>query len=274
MCDEICEEMVNTQVESAKSPMTITPSPTQAPIVTPNATQKGPETPETPGEDQGHDWQRPWKGDWTISDRAVAYPAAITAMEQRVAAMGRGEAPEQVWLLEHPPLYTAGTSANSTDLLTPDRFPVFPTGRGGEYTYHGPGQRIAYVMLDLNKRQKDVRRLVLALEEWIILTLAEFSVIGERRTGRVGVWVARPDKPRRPDGSMAEDKIAALGVRVRKWISFHGLSINVDPELEHFSGIVPCGLTGYGVTSLHDLGITATMDDLDVALKQTFSRVF
>lgn len=199
---------------------------------------------------------------------------AISTMETRVERIIDGREPELVWLLEHPPLYTAGTSANPADLLAPDRFPVYPTRRGGEYTYHGPGQRVAYAMLDLNRRGRDVRAYVHNLEDWVIRTLAEFNVTGERRAGRVGVWVRRPDKPPLPDGSPAEDKIAAIGVRIRKWVSFHGIAINVEPELEHFAGIVPCGIRGYGVTSLVDLGLPVTMEDLDVALMRSFAEVF
>ncbi|MEO0388375.1 MAG: lipoyl(octanoyl) transferase LipB [Pseudomonadota bacterium] len=195
-------------------------------------------------------------------------------MEAHVASMLSGQAGEAVWLLEHPPLYTAGSSADPKDLLTPDRFPVFETRRGGQYTYHGPGQRVAYAMLDLNRRGRDVRAYVAALEDWIIRTLAEFGVRGERRAGRVGVWVVRPDKPPRADGTPAEDKIAALGVRVRRWTTFHGLALNVEPDLGHFAGIVPCGIEGYGVTSLVDLGLPVTMADVDVALQKTFVSVF
>ena len=180
-----------------------------------------------------------------------------------------GRAPELVWLLEHPPLYTAGTSAEERDLVDPERFPVFQTGRGGQYTYHGPGQRVAYVMLDLKRRKPDVREFVGDLEKWLIATLAEFNVTGELREGRVGVWVRRPEK-----GFNAEDKIAAIGVRIRKWVTFHGVSLNVDPDLDHFTGIVPCGISQHGVTSLADLGITATMADVDIALKRTFAEVF
>jgi lipoyl(octanoyl) transferase len=209
--------------------------------------------------------------EWRISDHPVPYPEAIEAMEARVAAIHAGQAAEQVWLLEHPPLYTAGTSAKPGDLLLPDRFPVYPAGRGGQYTYHGPGQRVAYVMLDLKRRGPDLRRYVQDLEEWIIRTLARFNVRGERRAGRVGIWVARPGG--------CEDKIAAIGVRVRHWVTFHGVSINLDPELEHFSGIVPCGVESgegspFGVTSLHDLGILAAMPELDAALKTSFAEVF
>ena len=212
--------------------------------------------------------------DWLVSDGLTEYPDAMKAMENRVAGILSHDLNEQVWLLEHPPLYTAGTSANADDLLDHNRFPVFEARRGGEYTYHGPGQRVAYAMLDLNRREKDVRKYVNKLEEWIIRTLAEFNGIGERRKGRVGVWVERQDHPPLPDGSPAEDKIAAIGVRIRRWVTFHGISINVEPDLDHFSGIVPCGISDYGVTSLVDLGIPATMSDVDIALKKTFSQVF
>lgn len=216
--------------------------------------------------------------EWRIEDRSVLYPEALAAMDARVAAIRAGTAPELVWLLEHPPLYTAGTSAKRADLLTPERFPVYATGRGGQYTYHGPGQRVAYAMLDLRRRRIGVHRYVRHLEEWIIRSLAELNVRGERREGRIGVWVARPDKPprRAPDGTIypAEDKIAALGVRVRHWVAFHGISINVDPDLSHFEGIVPCGIAEHGVTSLADLGLTASLDDVDAALRATFDSVF
>ncbi|PZQ52217.1 MAG: lipoate-protein ligase B [Rhodovulum sulfidophilum] len=212
--------------------------------------------------------------EWRVSDTPVAYPEALATMETRVEEMIAGQAGELVWLLEHPPLYTAGTSARAEDLLMPDRFPVYQGRRGGEYTYHGPGQRVAYAMLDLNARGRDVRAYVWKLEEWVIRALAEFNVTAERRAGRVGVWVARPDKPPLPDGSPAEDKIAAIGVRVRRWIAFHGIAINVEPDLEHFAGIVPCGIRGYGVTSLVDLGLPVTMADLDVALARWFETVF
>ncbi len=212
--------------------------------------------------------------DWTVSDATVPYPEAVAAMEARAAAIAAGKAPEQVWLLEHPPLYTAGTSAQEADLVAPDRFPVFRTGRGGEFTYHGPGQRVAYVMLDLNRRGPDLRRYVATLEAWVIATLARFNVVGERREDRVGVWVRRPEKPALPDGRPAEDKIAAIGIRVRRWVSFHGISLNVDPVLEHYSGIVPCGVSEYGVTSLVDLGIPVLMAEVDAALKAEFERLF
>jgi len=208
--------------------------------------------------------------DWLISDQAIPYPQAIEAMEARVADIAAGRAPELVWLLEHPSLYTSGTSGKTADLLDP-RFPVFDSGRGGQLTYHGPGQRVAYVMLDLKRRRPDVRAYVAGLEQWIIRTLAAFNVRGERREDRVGVWVARPDK-----GNGFEDKIAAIGVRLRRWVSFHGISINVDPDLSHFAAIVPCGVTDprYGVTSLADLGLTATSADVDIALRHAFGEVF
>jgi len=212
--------------------------------------------------------------EWTVSDGLVPYSDAVAAMEARAAAIARGAEPEQVWLLEHPPLYTAGTSARAGDLLTPDRFPVFQTGRGGEFTYHGPGQRVAYVMLDLKHRGPDLRRYVAMLEAWIIATLARFNVTGEQREDRVGVWVRRPDKPLLSDGRPAEDKIAAIGIRVRRWISFHGISLNVDPVLEHYSGIIPCGVSGYGVTSLVDLGAPVSMAEVDVVLRLEFEALF
>ncbi|MBF9045186.1 lipoyl(octanoyl) transferase LipB [Rhodobacterales bacterium HKCCE4037] len=212
--------------------------------------------------------------EWITSDAPVPYETAVSEMEARAAAIARGEAGEAIWLLEHPALYTAGTSARREDLRDPDRFPVHETRRGGQYTYHGPGQRVAYVMLDLNTRGRDIRRFVQQLETWIIAALAEFNVKGEIREGRVGVWVARPEKPPLPDGSPREDKIAAIGVRLRKWVSFHGISINVEPELSHFDGIVPCGIEGHGVTSLVDLGLPVSMEDLDVALKRSFDEVF
>lgn len=195
-------------------------------------------------------------------------------MEDRVAQIAAGTAPECIWLVEHPPLYTAGTSARREDLTDPDRFAVFDTKRGGQYTYHGPGQRVAYTMLDVGKRGRDVRLFVQQLEAWVIAALSEFNVDGHIRDGRVGVWVERPDKPLMADGTLAEDKIAAIGIRLRKWISFHGLSINVEPDLDHFSGIVPCGITRHGVTSLVDLGLPVSMDDVDVALRRSFDQVF
>ena len=208
--------------------------------------------------------------EWRISDAPVAYPEAVAAMEARAAAIAAHQALELVWLLEHPPLYTSGTSGKAEDLLDP-RFPMFATGRGGQITYHGPGQRVAYVMLDLKRRRPDVRAYVAGLEEWIIRTLAAFNVRGERREDRVGVWVRRPDK-----GEGFEDKIAAIGVRLRRWVSFHGISINVEPDLSHFDAIVPCGVADprYGVTSLVDLGHPVSMADVDIALRQAFEQVF
>ncbi|MBB4290244.1 lipoyl(octanoyl) transferase [Rhizobium leguminosarum] len=210
---------------------------------------------------------------WRIADGLVAYEEAVETMEREVAMISDG-GDELVWLVEHPPLYTAGTSANAGDLVQPDRFPVFATGRGGEYTYHGPGQRVAYVMLDLKRRRQDVRAFVAALEDVVIRTLDMMNVRGERREDRVGVWVRRPEKPLLADGTMAEDKIAALGIRLRKWVTFHGLSLNVDPDLDHFSGIVPCGISAYGVTSLVDLGLPVMMADVDIRLRTAFEAVF
>lgn len=211
---------------------------------------------------------------WRVTDGLVGYEDAVAEMERQVALIADGKADELVWLVEHPPLYTAGTSADSKDLIEPDRFPVFATGRGGEYTYHGPGQRVAYVMLDLKRRRQDVRAYVGALEEVVIRTLDSMNVKGERREDRVGVWVRRPEKPLLPDGTMSEDKIAALGIRLRRWVSFHGLSINVDPDLGHFTGIVPCGISAYGVTSLVDLGLPVMMADVDMRLREAFEDVF
>jgi len=211
---------------------------------------------------------------WTHSKSPIEYPAALSKMENRVRGIIDAALPEQIWLLEHPPLYTAGTSAKIKDLVTPDRFPVYQSRRGGEYTYHGPGQRVAYAMLDLNKRGQDVRKYVWKLEEWVIVTLAHFEVIAERRSGRVGVWVARPDKPLLVDGTIAEDKIAAIGVRIRKWVAFHGISINLNPNLSHYSGIIPCGINEHGITSLADLGLPVSMRELDAALKASFQTVF
>ncbi len=208
--------------------------------------------------------------DWIVSDGLTPYEDAVAAMETRARAIAAGEAEEAVWLVEHPPLYTAGTSARLADLTDPNRFPVHETRRGGQYTYHGPGQRVVYVMLDVGKRGRDVRAFVKALEGWIITTLAEFNVTGELREGRVGVWVQRPERPLTATGAVAEDKIAALGIRLHKWVSYHGLSINVEPELSHFSGIVPCGIAEHGVTSLVDLGLPVTMADLDLALERCF----
>ncbi|MBV8681834.1 MAG: lipoyl(octanoyl) transferase LipB [Caulobacteraceae bacterium] len=204
---------------------------------------------------------------WAVSPGLVPYPDAVAAMERRVEAIASGEAEEVVWLLEHPPLYTAGVSARPADLLVPDRFPVFESGRGGQYTYHGPGQRVAYVMLDLRARRRDVRAFVAALETWIISALAELGVSAQVRPGRVGVWVERSAPPR-------EDKIAAIGVRLRRWVSLHGISLNVAPDLSHFDGIVPCGIRDHGVTSLADLGVPATLDLADAALRAAFQSTF
>jgi lipoyl(octanoyl) transferase len=204
--------------------------------------------------------------EWRVGAGLVPYPEALAAMEERVAAIRAGAAPELVWLLEHPPLYTAGTSARLPDLLAPERFPVFEAGRGGQYTYHGPGQRVAYVMLDLQRRKPDLRRYIWQLEEWVIRALARFNVPGERRPDRIGIWVVRPG------GN--EAKIAAIGVRVRRWVTYHGVAINLEPDLEHFAGIVPCGISGFGVTSLADLGLTTTIPELDAALMATFDEVF
>lgn len=212
--------------------------------------------------------------EWIVEPGLTDYQYALDFMENRVKNIRDHGAHELVWLVEHPPLYTGGTSANAADLLTPDRFPVYQTGRGGEYTYHGPGQRVAYVMLDLKRRREDVRAFVASLEEWIIQTLAEFNIKGERREDRVGVWVTRPEKPGLANGAMAEDKIAAIGIRLRRWVSFHGIAINVEPELDNFSGIVPCGISEHGVTSLVDLGLPVTMEDLDMALAKTFRTIF
>ena len=207
--------------------------------------------------------------EWLISDNPVAYTDALEAMRSRALAIAEGRAAEAIWLLEHPPLYTAGTSAQPGDLLRPDRFPVYEAGRGGQYTYHGPGQRIAYVMLDLRERGRDIRCLVQGLEGWIIDTLSAFNVGGERRQGRIGVWVRRPDK-----GPLREDKIAAIGVRVSKWVSFHGISLNVSPDLSHYDGIVPCGISDQGVTSLEDLGQIVSMSEVDMALRAAFEHRF
>ena len=211
--------------------------------------------------------------DWTVLPGLSPYAETLAAMEAHVALMNEGRADEAVWLLEHPPLYTAGTSAKASDLVQPDRFPVYPVGRGGQYTYHGPGQRVIYTMLDVKARGGDVRCFVRDLERWVIATLAEFNVVGEIRPGRVGVWVQRPDRPG-PDGAPTEDKIAAIGIKLRRWVSFHGISINVEPDLSHFDGIVPCGIREHGVTSLVDLGLPVTMADLDAALMATFEGAF
>jgi lipoyl(octanoyl) transferase len=202
--------------------------------------------------------------EWKISDQPVAYPDAVAEMEARAAAIAEGRAGEQVWLLEHPPIYTAGTSAKDSDLIEA-RFPVYRAGRGGQFTYHGPGQRVGYVMLDLKTRKPDVRAYVHDLEQWLIQTLAEFNIKGERRQGRVGIWVQRGTR---------EDKIAALGVRIKRWVTLHGVALNVEPDLRHFTGIVPCGVTAHGVTSLADLGLAVTMADVDVVLKKSFKSVF
>src|SRR5512137_2513842 len=209
--------------------------------------------------------------EWRVSDGLTGYAEAVAEMEARAAQIAAGEARECVWLLEHPPIYTAGTSAKDADLLDP-RFPVHRTGRGGQFTYHGPGQRVAYVMLDLTRRRRDTRAYVCGLESWLISTLSDFGVIGERREARVGVWVKRHEKARGPTGDLAEDKLAAIGVRLRQWISFHGVALNVAPDLSHFSGITPCGVrdSHLGVTSLADLGVTATMGDVDAALRRRF----
>lgn len=207
--------------------------------------------------------------EWRVTDALVEYEHAVVEMETRARAVAEGSAPELVWLLEHPALYTAGTSAKTADLTEPNRLPVFATGRGGQYTYHGPGQRIAYAVLDLNRRQPDVRRYVGALETWLIASLDRFNVRGETREDRVGVWVRRPDR-----GDGAEDKIAAIGVRVRRWVTLHGVSLNVEPDLEHYSGIVPCGVRDHGVTSLEDLGRLVTMAEVDMALRASFEAIF
>ena len=213
--------------------------------------------------------------EWRVSEGLVDYSEAIAFMEDRVALISAGAAPECVWLLEHPPIYTAGTSAKDADLLDP-RFPIYRTGRGGQFTYHGPGQRIAYVMLDLTRRGRDARAFVCGLETWLIGALAEMGIAGGRREAQVGVWVTRPEKPRGPAGEMAEDKIAAIGVRLRQWVSFHGIALNVAPDLSHFEGIAPCGVREphLGVTSLRDLGTTISMADIDRVLKAKFTAVF
>lgn len=207
--------------------------------------------------------------EWRVSDAPVDYAEAVAAMERRVAAIRDGTAPELVWLVQHPPLYTAGTSADDADLVEPGRFPVHRTGRGGQFTYHGPGQRVGYVMLDLKRRGGDVRGFVRDLEQWLIDTVASFNLRGERRDGRVGIWIARPGGP-----NTGEDKIAALGIRVRRWVSYHGVALNVDPDLTHFSGIVPCGVHDAGVTSLLDQGIAVPMAEVDLALRRCFETVF
>jgi lipoyl(octanoyl) transferase len=213
--------------------------------------------------------------EWRISDALVPYADAVAFMDARVARISTGVAPELIWLLEHPPLYTAGTSARATDLVDA-RFPVHKSGRGGQFTYHGPGQRVIYVMLDLNRRNPDLRAFVGALEAWIIAALSIFNVMGERRGDRIGVWVSRPEKARDENGEIAEDKIAAIGIRIRRWVSFHGIALNVAPDLAHFSGIVPCGISAaqFGVTSLRDLGLPVSMSEVDVALTREFEPIF
>ncbi|MGN6097601.1 MAG: lipoyl(octanoyl) transferase LipB [Bosea sp. (in: a-proteobacteria)] len=207
--------------------------------------------------------------EWVVAEGLTGYDEAVAEMETRAALIADGEERERVWLVEHPPLYTAGTSAKDEDLIAPERFPVFRSGRGGQFTYHGPGQRVAYVMLDLKRRQPDLRRFVASLEGWLIGALDDFNIRGERREDRVGVWVRRPDR-----GADVEDKIAAIGIRVRRWVSFHGISFNVDPELSHFDGIVPCGVSRHGVTSLVDLGLPVSMAEADSVLREAFERVF
>jgi lipoyl(octanoyl) transferase len=213
--------------------------------------------------------------EWRISDALVPYADAVAFMDGRVARISAGASPELIWLLEHPPLYTGGTSARATDLVDA-RFAVHKSGRGGQFTYHGPGQRVIYVMLDLNRRNPDLRAFVGALEYWIVAALSTFEVMGERRADRIGVWVARPEKPRGKGGEIAEDKIAAIGIRVRRWVSFHGVSLNIAPDLTHFSGIVPCGISvaHFGVTSLRDLGVPVSMSEVDVALREQFEPIF
>lgn len=207
--------------------------------------------------------------EWVVAEGLTGYDAAVAEMEMRAGLIADGAARERVWLVEHPPLYTAGTSARDADLIAPERFPVHRSGRGGQFTYHGPGQRVAYVMLDLKRREPDLRRLIAALEAWLIGTLDGFNIRAERREERVGVWVRRPEK-----GADVEDKIAAIGIRVRRWVSFHGISLNVEPELSHFDGIVPCGVSDRGVTSLVDLGLPVTMPEVDSVLRAEFERVF
>ncbi len=211
--------------------------------------------------------------EWIHTDAPVEYTDAVAFMDERANAIATGDADECIWLLEHPPLYTAGTSARAQDLKDPNRFPVFDAKRGGQYTYHGPGQRVIYVMLDLNRRGRDVRAFVKNLETWVIETLSEFNVKGQIRDGRVGVWVVRDDKPMAAGHQKQEDKIAAIGIRLRKWVSYHGISINVEPDLEHFSGIIPCGIAEHGVTSLVDLGLPVTLNDVDAALRVKFERI-
>lgn len=206
---------------------------------------------------------------WAISDGLVPYPQALEFMQQRAKAIAAGDAEELVWLVEHPPLYTAGTSAKTDDLLIPEKFPVYDAGRGGQYTYHGPGQRVVYTMLDLTQRGRDIRCLVSGLEQWVINTLEAYNIIGERRTDRIGVWVPRPER-----GQDSEDKIAAIGVRVSRWVSFHGLSLNISPDLSHYDGIVPCGIADQGITSFEDLGHLISMAEVDSTLKTQFETIF
>ncbi|WP_425290331.1 lipoyl(octanoyl) transferase LipB [Bosea lathyri] len=212
--------------------------------------------------------------EWVVAEGLTGYDDAVAEMEMRAGLIADGEARERVWLVEHPPLYTAGTSARDEDLIAPERFPVHRSGRGGQFTYHGPGQRVAYVMLDLKRREPDLRRFVAALEAWLIGTLDGFNIRGERREDRVGVWVRRPDKLARAGEATVEDKIAAIGIRVRRWVSFHGISLNIEPELSHFDGIVPCGVSDHGVTSLVDLGLPVTMPEVDVVLRREFEQIF
>ena len=212
--------------------------------------------------------------EWKKSAGLVPYEQAVEWMERRVAQIIAGEASEVIWFLEHPALYTAGTSSDEKDLIDPNRFPVFKAKRGGQYTYHGPGQRVVYVILDVAKRGRDIRKFVKNLEIWVINTLAKLNVVGEIREGRVGVWVQRPDLPKLPSGFIAEHKIASIGIRLRKWISFHGISINLEPNLDHFSGIIPCGIDGFGVTSLSDLGQKVTLNELDIILRRDFANLF
>ena len=212
--------------------------------------------------------------EWIKSEELIDFSYSLGWMEKRAMKIFSGECAECVWLLEHPSIYTAGTSSRITDLKDPNRFPVIKTTRGGQYTYHGPGQRVAYVMLNLNRRERDIKKYIQNLEIWIIKSLANFSIIGETRSGRVGIWVPRSDKPLEETGIMREDKIAAIGVRLKKWVTFHGISINVNPNLSHFDGIVPCGISDHGVTSFEDLGKTDVMKDLDKSLMETFYKIF
>ena len=212
--------------------------------------------------------------DWIKSEELVDFSHSISWMEKRAVQIYTQERSECVWLLQHPPIYTAGTSAKVKDLKDPNRFPVIKTSRGGQYTYHGPGQRVIYVMLDLNKRGKDIKKYVKNLEIWVIRSLEKLEITGETRSGRVGIWVSRPNKPSLPDGSVREDKIAAIGVRLKKWVTYHGISVNVNPDLSHFNGIVPCGISNQGITSFEDLGNRNNINDLDHCLKETFEEVF